>query len=889
MTLTVDSIVPQTPNTPNVDAADNTDRTEGTAKAQSVEQTVNIDEAPHEEGPRRAIAEQHHENAARVESLLKRAGVRMPVLNSTLASTLAKEIPRPGLFRTGHRLYAQVRDAAQACDRAAAELGHIPAREFTRSPIDEAAFTALKHFTDAQQSFAAELGRFAEKTGSTKDHIQTLIQSANNRAAEAINLVATLQLRNLAVENRTTADTQTLEKIQRWNLHINEEVSLKDNLLEIGTHMHGAHFDETLRNGITELSTRLNALEENQTKLGLKNFQEKAQELKNLVEAYRSTINAVGDRESLLRDQDLQQSLISVLDKIAKRLEDICNHRVKDFDKDITRLMSKIDSHSLDELRIYFPEEVGPIFDILPDIISRYNAAIDTVIQNLDSYSGVKIKKSLCRALRDLLSGNKNIAALELARTAMIAANERCPDEEIQQRLEGVINKVTPYGEQPYPVTKKFVQSFRNGAFKLAYDDFNTYNVLNKLSNSSIYLSPEVVKQEISEITTLYDNIRSDDAFLPQNALSTAFEHNVDMNTLLGAYSRGISADQLELQAGDKVLDSATPLGQGAVNEVYLCTFLTEDGNERQLVFKPETNARHGLEHLVASNIGYANDARVMQINVATTRAADAIGCGNTIARSSIGSHDGQMGLFMERASGVSASELCDDEKMKTIVRQAKKAGTLNTLCGNLMRELCRLEWADALAGQVDRHRDNYLLDIDPKTGSVKVTGIDNDASFGERRIGMTKYDMTGFDKPKALKETGQVVDISLLTGPQTIAMCRCFGLNQASKPSRIDEATYARLMSIDKAQYRAALQPCLSQKALHAALLRLEDAQNYARELQAHNCVISDWESPELLEQVREEQVKFDGLPRTDRPRAEFVSNGFFARDFLSFFTRTR
>lgn len=71
-----------------------------------------------------------------------------------------------------------------------------------------------------------------------------------------------------------------------------------------------------------------------------------------------------------------------------------------------------------------------------------------------------------------------------------------------------------------------------------------------------------------------------------------------------------------------------------------------------KLVFKPEVGARRGLDHLCASGLGYRNGARVMQLNVAASRVADAIGCGGTIARSSIGSHDGQLGLFMEAAPG---------------------------------------------------------------------------------------------------------------------------------------------------------------------------------------------------------------------------------------------
>ncbi len=43
----------------------------------------------------------------------------------------------------------------------------------------------------------------------------------------------------------------------------------------------------------------------------------------------------------------------------------------------------------------------------------------------------------------------------------------------------------------------------------------------------------------------------------------------------------------------------------------------------------------------------------------------------------------------------------------------------------------------------VDATNDNYLIDINPQTGAVKITGIDNDASFGTRKAGMTVVDLS--------------------------------------------------------------------------------------------------------------------------------------------------
>lgn len=52
----------------------------------------------------------------------------------------------------------------------------------------------------------------------------------------------------------------------------------------------------------------------------------------------------------------------------------------------------------------------------------------------------------------------------------------------------------------------------------------------------------------------------------------------------------------------------------------------------------------------------------------------------------------------------------------------------------NLMRELSKMEWADVLSGQVDRHGDNYLIDINPQTGAVKITASTMTPASGPAR-----------------------------------------------------------------------------------------------------------------------------------------------------------
>ena len=384
--------------------------------------------------------------------------------------------------------------------------------------------------------------------------------------------------------------------------------------------------------------------------------------------------------------------------------------------------------------------------------------------------------------------------------------------------------------------------------------------------------------------------------------IQAALDHHVDMNTILEASLRGIMADQLELRAGDAILTDTRKLGQGAANTVHLCTYRGRDGEDMKLVFKPEVGARRGLDHLCASGLGYRNGARVMQLNVAASRVADAIGCGGTIARSSIGSHDGQLGLFMEAAPGktffdiVKGKPVCRMPDGKELnfpetCRVLRSNGKLDAMRANLMRELSKMEWADVLSGQVDRHGDNYLIDINPQTGAVKITGIDNDASFGTRKTGMTVVDLSRptprqQDFLNKLRREGYTIppdgriDLSKLPDRLLSETRQQFGFNQLFRPVLIDRDTFDKLTAIREDDYRAMLAPCMDNEAVDAAVSRLKDAQRHAARLEREHRVVEDWNAPGIRDIYTRHKVGAKGS------FGERIQNGFFTRDFLAKFS---
>lgn len=225
----------------------------------------------------------------------------------------------------------------------------------------------------------------------------------------------------------------------------------------------------------------------------------------------------------------------------------------------------------------------------------------------------------------------------------------------------------------------------------------------------------------------------------------------------------------------------------------------------------------------------------------------------------------------MNKAPGKTPCDLVStggitQSQLESILSICKTNNKLEIAKANLRHELNNLEWADALAGQIDRHSDNYLIDIDKLTGNIKVTGIDNDASFsvaltGIGIISVNNLNISVQDRNKLTPyflRTSQgklylddyhspVIDIRMLDhiGQETII--NITGINQKIVPDLISQETYDALMSIDAVDYAETLSELLPPANVQAALKRLESAKQHASELYRNNRVISNWQDPDI------------------------------------------
>ena len=805
-------------------------------------------------------------------------------IGGDLYDAIKTEIPRPKVFHGGFRIHSAMLKAANACDVAAANLRRIPIADFHANPLPDAAFAALEAFVGAQNELYTQIGAFQKASGVSAALLDSLAQATQFRASEALNFAATMQLTAMPAERRQqiapgVADPQapTAGKAMQDMAHF----------------MHGSgDVAGAFKADAARLFGSIDALEGRKGQMPLAEFLDTATRLRADLEALRGRIDGAihpnadpGGGPVLIPDRTLFAPAEAMLARSAERLDALASADPRAGVKSAVRAILPPVDQSLFPSASALPGGLGTP---LATGLARYNAKVSEIMTRLDAgaLSPERLAHEMEDAVRILRAPETRRACGTLLTMMAIAEHPTIGAKEIGGYYQHFCGERIPRG-----MADLLRRSVGQNGFVLVPSEMK--RLAAQIENTPLLTRDGILVSEFQEAAGM---LRSTGAN-PQargEYIQAALDHHVDMNTILEASLRGIMADQLELRAGDAILTDTRKLGQGAANTVHLCTYRGRDGEDMKLVFKPEVGARRGLDHLCASGLGY--------LNVAASRVADAIGCGGTIARSSIGSHDGQLGLFMEAAPGktffdiVKGKPVCRMPDGKELnfpdaCRVLRSNGKLDAMRANLMRELSKMEWADVLSGQVDRHGDNYLIDINPQTGAVKITGIDNDASFGTRKTGMTVVDLSRptprqQDFLNKLRREGYTIppdgriDLSKLPDRLLSETRQQFGFNQLFRPVLIDRDTFDKLTAIREDDYRAMLAPCMDNEAVDAAVSRLKDAQRHAARLEREHRVVEDWNAPGIRDIYTRHKVGAKGS------FGERIQNGFFTRDFLAKFS---
>ena len=405
---------------------------------------------------------------------------------------------------------------------------------------------------------------------------------------------------------------------------------------------------------------------------------------------------------------------------------------------------------------------------------------------------------------------------------------------------------------------------------------------------------PNVFMSQVAHLISIMDSREGPmppEKFLTASSARALFDGELVFTTLVEARIRGMDDADVDPALDQSNLDKFTPLGSGQANTVYVAKL--KDGSEH--VFKPEAPGRMGMEKLTLS-MDYHSQTQVAHLNLATSKVAKHLGLEDMMVKTTVGTMNGQYGIFMEKAPGNPCAEFTNSNTTfpkgclgARDIRKSLSNEDYAKVVGRIIRQANRLEWFDLLTGQGDRHSRNYMIQVkDDLTVTMKV--IDNDQCFPAYRTGLKKMLLdkrhaNNFDSacmqivnayPENLREEVREKiksdpSIRRLPGgrmeldPSKIkfgdlhwAVRKVTGNDSDVMPEYMDEDFYNHLVELKpgthaREMYKADLEAKLPADAVESAMLRLDEAIETAQRYKTEGKVISaeDFEKQEVQKRI--------------------------------------
>lgn len=832
-------------------------------------------------------------------------------MNILTRAELAQLVPKPerGVSSEVNSAYLSLVEKVDSAFLAMHTLDDINIREFSGSPLPPDANTALIDAVQAQHSLFQAAKEFQQASGREEPALVRLMADSQARASELLNFAGRMIGANKAEGQGMNAPEGMLP--------LAENSTVLQAAQSLVTTMHGTdNLLESLAAQAETLFTQVNTLADDNQKMSASAFADQLIAVKQGIITVQKAVDSVlspviGETPTLLGDTQTFTALNKQFEAALARLD------ILEGKPDFQEVARNYAGALTQQPSLWELADALPIPESIKDILGTLDSEAANIKNMLLPYAGtnfniasvsrelvamqdeLKIHAHVCRTFAVLAFADADAGIVNTAEEYMSAISSRLPflsEDEVDVLGNDLADTVNALVDDEGACAR--------------FEEFK-----GAISHSIFNLSPAQVRAEVRELKHLA--ARGLDSDVRRGAyIAKAFENNFSMATLAEVSARGIDSASVDFIAHDGALTQPpTALGSGACNAVLLCTYKDARGMEVQRVFKGEVPARRGLVRLNLGKLGYDPLVRVAQLNVATKQVAAAIQCGDVVSQATVGVHAGKFGLFMECAPGKTAAAfdgMSDDDYNSPVATtkdgvplsppqlfaHLRAEGLMEKAQANMQRELFKLEWADLLCGQGDRHQENYLVNIDPNTAQVRVTGIDNDASFGRRMVGAAQVEVTSsvyaklhdLAKPVMRGEVETlVVDMAQLNDNDKLRVRNVFGFNQMSVPELIDKSTFDALMAINDSDYVEMLSKNLDPEAIRSALLRLHDAKSLALDLEVAGRVITDWEGTVAVnaENPAGEQISITTM--LDRMRSaamrsgDSASLGFYARDFAT------
>lgn len=606
-------------------------------------------------------------------------------------------------------------------------------------------------------------------------------------------------------------------------------------------------------------------------------------------------------------------------------------------------LAEKLDAFASDGGRVLSSEEIAQLDR---DMITMRNALKDVRQNGIEVKGGrLEVDKSLLAAMEGLLKGVEG----KIAGAKTLAAKKSL-ETFINDVMQNISPDATPEGKAvcdrlglsnsmftDYQIAKnEFIALLRKAADgKISMDKFDSQAKLAILRLESVAPGSDFFKEigfdagtakrvdagvdglklmtaQFKELMRRAEMVKNggSEGLLTMGDVRRIFVGDMSLSSAVEAAVRGFKPTDVDGAADDANIVQSRAFGSGNAGSTYLVT--TKNGQE--YVFKPELEGRIGLGHLsLAQGVAYTDLQTTAQLNLATQDVAKMIGCDDVIVKYSVGNHNGQFGIFMEKATGASGGDCANRRNVTSgnalapsdVAKNITDPRARGVARGQLAKKLNKLQWLDIITGQEDRHWGNYFVNIDKDTHEVTVKGIDNDASFGANRIGVQKRilsveqakkfetaladvchslhgDLGSTELSNRVKNDPGIVrnpdgtctvDIAKAKSPEVaMALQAVIGVQSLALPETIDSEVYDRLMELDsnpekKEAYLKSIAPRLSPEALEAARLRLEDAIAHAKQLADDGMVMKDeqWNDSLVLQNMHTSMKRGVSIRRSD------------------------
>ena len=746
---------------------------------------------------------------------------------------------------------------------------------------------AIKKALDAQMELSDKLRQIANQLprGELADSLEEAMMQCDRRTCEIQTLVC--QFAAILENDPIPGDQATID-------HLNQ--TLEKLLPRQALKMHGNDAAiAAMRETVEPLANRLDELAKTQGKGAQLSNQEIAaigREIDTMSYALKDAVKrGVAGKGGIGIDRTLFTAAKDILDavggKLANARREIAKESMVNFaEKAFAPLPMKIlDPKFLPILKTLSPGVAHFVSrrDKLRSAAVAY--AKNPTAENYDKLKAASDEYAKSRGEQMMMKWGLQILAESLSRAIVVRGGDR--EASVAKALTAAVKKSKTLSADEKAAAKSLAADFARLYIPFAGDvlvnpDKNTHTLtLLRLANASNGALSQVVHLKLMHETA--ENMSNAD-FLTSDTVRAAFEGGLRFTTLVETRLHGLKDDDADPKLDDVNHVSSVKFGSGSLNAVYEVGY--KDGTS--YIFKPEAPGRQAMENLTVSK-GIEATQMVAKLNMASQKTADALGLGDVIVKTTVGSHKGSFGIFMEKARGVEADGFqhlgisVKPPAGDLSLRQIKKLDDdkYAKVVGGLMRQANRLEWLDMITGQGDRHTHNFFVSVG-KDGTVSLKGIDNDACFPAYRTGIRTFQLSKdmADCLKAnIKKTATILypdmrdsrklddlNAELVTDPgikfhedgsATVdttmfkspllhqSLLGVVGMHTTALPDYIDEDLYNHLMELaepgeKREKYIADLAANLPEGAKNAAISRLDDAIFYAKTLHYKGHVVS-------------------------------------------------